>query len=153
MSRIYLASSWKNPYYTEVLKWLRADLHQVYDFRTRGYQRDLGHGSFECQAFSWEKLDKKWKQWNFEAYRQNLTTKPLAAAGFLSDIKAIEWCDTLVLLLPSGRSAHLEAGYAKGRGKRLVIFCPMKAYDEPDLMYLMADNIVGSYAELESVIT
>ena len=62
----------------------------------------------------------------------------------------MEWADTCVLLLPSGRSAHLEAGYMKGRGKRLIIHIP--EYDGPDLMYLLADNITVTIFELLEVL-
>lgn len=33
MASIYVASSWRHPYYPEVVKRLRAEGHEVYDFR------------------------------------------------------------------------------------------------------------------------
>lgn len=33
MAKIYVASSWRNPYFPEVVKRLRAEGHDVYDFR------------------------------------------------------------------------------------------------------------------------
>jgi len=39
---------------------------------------------------------------------------------FHNDIKAMEACDACVLVLPCGRSAHTEAGWFAGRGKKTV---------------------------------
>jgi hypothetical protein len=47
----------------------------------------------------------------------------------------MQWADTGVLVLPSGRSAHLEAGYFNGAEKDLFIL--MVEPQEPELMYLM----------------
>ena len=65
----------------------------------------------------------------------------------------MEWADTCVMLLPCGRSAHLEAGYMKGRGKRLIIFYANNAREEPDLMYLLADHIAIGAADLRAVLS
>jgi hypothetical protein len=51
-----------------------------------------------------------------------------------------------VLVLPCGRSAHLEAGWAKGAGKRLVIL--LDEQNEPELMYRFADAICLDLDEL-----
>lgn len=62
----------------------------------------------------------------------------------------MEWADTCVLLMPCGRSAHIEAGYMKGRGKRLIVYYPTTDRNgfEPDLMYLLADHIAIGPDEL-----
>jgi len=36
-------------------------------------------------------------------------------------MNALRWCEACVLLLPCGRSAHLELGWAAGAGKRTVV--------------------------------
>ena len=46
----------------------------------------------------------------------------------------MQWADTGVLVMPCGRSAHLEAGYFVGAGKRLIILINDS---EPELMYKM----------------
>ena len=51
----------------------------------------------------------------------------------------MEWADTGVLLLPCGRSAHLEAGYFVGANKDLFV-CILEL-PEPELMYRMATKI------------
>ncbi|OGG67444.1 hypothetical protein A2Z56_04540 [Candidatus Kaiserbacteria bacterium RIFCSPHIGHO2_12_45_16] len=77
---------------------------------------------------------------------------PVAERGFALDMNALRWCDACVLVLPCGRSAHLEAGWAAGAGKVLVIYIP--EYDTPELMYGMASAIVTTLAEIrEKVMT
>lgn len=49
-------------------------------------------------------------------------------------------------LLPSGRSAHIEAGYFVGARKPLHIL--LTTEQEPELMYLMATSISRNVAEL-----
>ena len=135
--RIYVASSWRNPKQPEIVAFLRHHGHDVYDFRD---PPDGLKGGFQ-----WAQLDPAWQQWDAETYRQRLLNSPLTAQGFMSDMRALEWCDTCVLVMPCGRSAHLELGYAAGRGKRTVI---LLENGEPELMYLIADNIVSSLGQL-----
>ena len=47
-----------------------------------------------------------------------------------------------VLVLPCGRSAHLEAGWFCGEKKPVYIFQPERL--EPELMYKMATLVSGS---------
>ena len=68
-----------------------------------------------------------------------------ARKGFALDMGALETCDAVVLLLPCGRSAHLEAGWAKGNGKHLCIVTAEGM--EPELMYRMADHIALDLVE------
>jgi nucleoside 2-deoxyribosyltransferase len=49
---------------------------------------------------------------------------------------ALNAADVTVLVLPCGRSAHLEAGYTAGQGKPVVILLDQTF--EPELMYKMA---------------
>jgi hypothetical protein len=146
MSRIYLASSWRNTNQAGLVSVLRMWGHQVYDFKSRDR---MPCGGPVATAFSWAEVDPAWGTWHPRAYRQHVTTSERAASGFLGDFRGMEWADTCVLLLPCGRSAHLEAGYMKGRGKRLIIhFVSDKSNEEPDLMYLMADHITIDNGEL-----
>ena len=137
MSRIYVASSWRNTFQPEVVVDLRAAGHKVYDFR------NPFNG---VKGFAWKELDGGWQNWTAEQYRTILTTHPTAALGYMSDFRAMEWADTCVLVLPCGRSAHLEAGWFAGRGKRLIIFT--KDGEEPELMALMANAICITVAEV-----
>lgn len=133
--RIYLASSWRNKRQPYLCAKLRTLDHEVYDFR---------HPA-NASGFSWDQIDEAWKSWTVEEYRKALQTKR-ASDGFASDFKAMSWADTCVLLLPSGRSAHSEAGWMCGKGKR--VFVRMDSGEEPELMYLMFDGIFGTDEEL-----
>mgnify|MGYP000895361354 FL=1 len=46
--------------------------------------------------------------------------------------------DYCVLLLPCGRSAHSEAGWMKGQGKKVFIL-DLSEHPTPELMYQMYD--------------
>lgn len=141
--KIYLASSWRNARQPEVLATLRAAGHEVYDFRD-----PVSH-------FRWDGIDADWEQWTTEQYLEGLKS-PKADFGFNQDFGAMEWADVGVLLLPCGRSAHLEAGYFVGAGKRLVI--ALEGQEEPELMYKMADvickisDVVEAVASLEVMV-
>ena len=114
MARIYVASSWRNAYYPEVVKRLREFGHEVYDFRN---PPQGGHG------FHWTDIDPNCTEWTFAEYADGLT-HPTAEKQFANDIEALEWADTCVLVLPCGRSAHTEAGWCKGRGMKTIVYIP-----------------------------
>ena len=59
---------------------------------------------------------------------------------------ALTWADTCVLVLPCGRSAHTEAGWMAGAGKRVLAYLPEMV--EPELMYKLFDGVAGSLEEL-----
>jgi len=60
---------------------------------------------------------------------------PVAKAGFALDKAGMDKADCCVLVLPSGRSAHLEAGYMAGEGK--PVFTLVLEPCEPELMSLL----------------
>ena len=129
MRRVYVASSWRNAYQPDIINMLRNEGHQCYDFRNPPGKA----------GFKWADIENDWQQWTMERYRELLQGTPDAAFGYTADRRAMQWADTCLLVLPCGRSAHLEAGYFHGANKRLVIYIPEPI--EPDLMYLMADYI------------
>lgn len=60
--------------------------------------------------------------------------------NFEIDKTALDWCDICIMCLPCGKSAHLEAGYAKGKGKKLIIYSFEKfKKGDIDVMYGFAD--------------
>lgn len=126
--RIYVASSWRNVRQPEVVAALRAAGHEVYDFRNP----EPGNA-----GFGWRQLDPEWQRWTPEQYRAALQ-HPVAEAGFRLDFAAMQWADTFVLVLPCGRSAHLELGWACGAGKETVILLDTA---EPELMAKMATHL------------
>lgn len=129
--RIYVASSWRNTWYEGVVMRLSQE-HEVYDFR---------HPQPGNNGFSWAEIDPDWEDWTTAQYVAALQN-PRAREGFALDMNGAGWADTCVLVLPCGRSAHLEAGWCAGQGKQLYIYVPTP--QEPELMYLLADGVYGS---------
>jgi len=136
MARIYVASSWRNTYYPEVVERLLEAGHEVYDFR---------HPPHGGNGFRWTEIDPDAHNWQFEQYAEALD-HPLAERQFAADLAALHWADTCVLVLPCGRSAHTEAGWMAGAGKRVVAYIP--DLPEPELMYKLFDSVVGTLDDL-----
>lgn len=136
--KIYVASSWRNEHQPSVVRALRAIGHDVYDFRNPAIGE---HG------FSWSKISIDWKTWTPKEYVDKVIDHPISVASFKYDMDALDWCDICVLLLPCGNSSHLEAGYAKGKNKKLYIVLSKYEF-VPDLMYRMADGIMENISVL-----
>lgn len=133
---IYVASSWRNEYYPEVVVKLREVGFDVYDFRNPP-SGDPG--------FKWGSIDPDFMDWTPSQYR-NMLRHPKAERQFHNDIEAMEACDACVIVLPCGRSAHTEAGWFAGKGKRVLAYIPEK--QEPELMYKLFDEVCCSVKEL-----
>lgn len=136
MAKIYVASSWRNKYFPEVVARLREAGHEVYDFRNPPHG---GHG------FKWTELDPDAPNWTFDQYAEGLR-HPKAERQFAADLEAMEWADICVLVLPCGRSAHTEAGWFAGAGRKVIAYIPEMV--EPELMYKLFHKVVGSLEEL-----
>ena len=133
---IYVASSWRNEHYPEVVKALREAGHDVYDFRNPP-SGDPG--------FKWSGVSEDYMDWCPQQYRNNLN-HPKAVRQFGNDIEAMEACDTCVIVLPCGRSAHTEAGWFAGKGKKVLAYIPEK--QEPELMYKLFSGVCCTMDEL-----
>jgi hypothetical protein len=141
--RIYVASSWRNEArQQETVRVLRDAGHVVYDFRNPA-PGDTGFGWRQC-ATSEQLTDPR-------RFRDEVLTHPVARDGFAKDMAALERADVTVLVLPCGRSAHLELGYAAGAGQRTIVLLddPMS---EPELMYLACEDICTSIDEVVSIL-
>lgn len=113
--RIYVASSWRNEYYPEVVVRLREVGHEVYDFR---------HPPSGDPGFKWSSVSEDYMEWSPQQYRDMLH-HPKAERQFHNDIEAMESCDVCVLVLPCGRSAHTEAGWFAGNGLSTITQWPL----------------------------
>lgn len=127
--KIYVATSWRNLIQPAIVHALRRCGHDVYDFR---------HPAPDNKGFSWSEIDPNWQQWSPAEYRAALQ-HPVAERGHGFDMRALRDCDACVLVLPSGRSASWEFGYAMGQGKRGAVV--MLEPCEPELMYRGAEII------------
>lgn len=122
--KIYVASSWRNLLQPAIVHLLRRSGHDVYDFKNPAPGNN---------GFAWSEIDPRWQNWTPQEYRDALE-HPIAQAGFARDMDALKDCDACVLVLPSGRSASFEFGWAIGNGKSGAVVMFEKC--EPELMYL-----------------
>jgi hypothetical protein len=137
--RIYVASSWRNEAkQQETVRRLRGSGHVVYDFRNPA-PGDSGFGWRQCATPEQLSYPRR--------FRDEVLTHPIAIAGFGLDMNALRTADATVLVLPCGRSAHLELGYAVGAKQRTLVLLddPMS---EPELMYLMCSDICVTLDEV-----
>lgn len=117
--KIYIAASWKHAEFVRAMaNSLRCEGHQVFDF-TDPENRVAGLDKFVFGAKQWAEFSGK-NPSEIE-YTDFLTWEPTQRA-FKSDKAGLDWADMILLILPCGRSAHLEAGYGVGSGKDLIIY-------------------------------
>ena len=134
--KIYVASSWRNTFQPGVVEALRADGHEVYDFKAGG--DGWGTGGTGPGGFAWSEVaapGQDWKSWTVAEYLQALE-HPRAQEGFERDMNALDACEACVMVMPCGPSASMEMGFAVGAGKQVYVYVP--AMREPDLMVKMA---------------
>lgn len=125
--KVYVASSWRNEFQPTVVAALREDGHVVYDFK-------------DSDGFHWTEVDGGWKEWpsDISQYLKGLQ-HPCAERGFNRDMTALREADACVYVMPCGVSASLEAGWACGAGKLVIVYVP--GLREPELMVKMADLV------------
>ena len=151
MTKVYVATSWRNPFQEDVVTALRKESFSVYDFR---------HPEPGDDGFHWSEIDDEWRSWTPDQYIAHLN-HPLANKGYEHDENGLITSDAGVLVLPCNRSSHLEAGYFFGAKKPFIIYIPktigMKAEGQgggndftPELMYKMTKHI---YTDLKLVIS
>jgi nucleoside 2-deoxyribosyltransferase len=103
MKSFYLAGSLRNPRIPEFANQIVAEGYEVFaDWFNPGPAADDYHRDY-ARARGW-------------SYRQFLEG-PAAKNIFDFDKYHMSRCDALVLLMPAGKSAHLELGYTLGQGK------------------------------------
>lgn len=147
--RIYVASSWRNPHLDTVIAQLRDQGHEVYDFRA------------SSTAFTWSSLFpdlQKGDKVTAHDLRQALA-QPATTEAFHADRDALIAAEAVVYVLPCGRDAAMELGYAAGLNQGIpgrwahatlaLVLEPV----EPDLMVKFADGICGSMVELFDVLS
>lgn len=130
--RLYVASSWRNPYYNETVRVVKSALPawDVYDFRNPA---PGNHGFAACDYPSW--VSGTTDGWN-EAMHED---EP--ALAWKLDSESLYSSDALLLVLPCGKSAHMELGWMAGAGKPVAVFAPFEF--EPELMYGMAGIVTN----------
>ncbi len=134
--KIYLASSWRNDLQQAAVGLLRKYGHEVYDFKNPA-PNDTG--------FAWSEIDPNWLDWTAEQFIEALK-HPISERGFAFDFNAMQEAEACVLFLPCGRSAHTEAGWMKGAGKKVYVVT--LDGQEPELMYKLFDGVFDELANL-----
>lgn len=107
-----------------------------------GRLRELGLDVFDDWFAAGPEADDWWQKYEQARghdYRRALAGYP-ATQVFSYDKHHLDRCDACVLLLPAGKSGHLELGYMIGRGKPGYIIVPENT-DRWDVMYKFATQV------------
>jgi|SRR3990172_9499701 len=131
---IYLIGSLRNPEVPKVAAYLRSLGHEVID--------DWYAAGPEADDY-WQ----KYEQSRGRTYREALHGLH-AAHVFHFDDHHLTRADVGVLLLPAGRSCHIEFGVIRGQKKPGYIVLGGN-YDRFDVMYRYATGVVERVEELE----
>lgn len=132
--RIYLASSWKN---AEIVRDLAKKLEG------NGFEVDAFCRSTDQRySFHWsEFVDDEIELLQYDAI--TFIDDSRVQRAFKEDKCWLDWANTVIMVMPCGRSSHLEAGYGVGQGKRLFIYGDFPK-GEFDVMYGFAEGMFRS---------
>lgn len=91
-----------------------------------------------------DKADDAWRDYERSQGRtfEEALEGPAARNVFAFDRKWLDQASSVLLVLPAGKSAFMEAGYAAGRGKHVVVML-----DDPerwDVMLQFADTVTSN---------
>jgi len=131
--RLYLIGSLRNPAVQSVAAELRRAGHEVFD---------------DWQAAGPEGDDwwKKYEQARGRTYKEALYA-PAAVNIYEFDKRNIIASAAVVLVAPAGKSAHLELGWALGKGREGYILLDPEV-DRWDVMYQFATGVFNTVDEL-----
>lgn len=139
--KVYVATSWKNELHAAVVERLRAEGHEVYDFK---------HPAPGDNGFAWREIVPDIRAVSAAEFRDLVLTHPAAERGFKFDMDALNAAEATVLVQPCGNSAHLELGRASGAGQLTVVLLADGA--QPELMYKMCDHLCTTLDEVVRVL-
>lgn len=123
MKKLYLIGSLRNPEVPKVGSWIRA----------------LGIDVFDDWYAAGPEADDKWKEYEQSRGRDYVDALHGLAAEHVHEYDKyhLDNSDGALLLLPAGRSGHLELGYIIGQGKPAWILLP-DDHDRWDVMFRFA---------------
>jgi len=135
--KYFIASKWRNKeQVNELVARLREKDHEVFSFiESEVNFLDGKTPEEEMQAF------ESIKDWQNDS-RIKVVYK--------SDIDGLREAEIFILLLPSGSSAHIEAGIAYGWNKKMVCIGQI---DKPEIHYLIFDKFFDSIDQFISSIS
>jgi hypothetical protein len=130
---IYLIGSLKNPRVPELAETLRNEGYEVFD---------------DWYAPGPE-TDDYWQR--YETYRGRSYKEAIGGLHawnvFRFDKLHLDRARSVVLVMPAGKSGHLEFGYSIGMGKRGIVYFD-KEPERWDVMYRFANDVVFGEQEL-----
>ena len=113
--------------------------------------REHGYDVFDDWYAAGPHADDHWK--DYEQARGRCYVEALdgraATQVFRYDKSNLDRCSAAVLVLPAGKSGHMELGYFLGTGKPAYILLPPGMDDRWDVMYRFATKVVRSVDELD----
>jgi hypothetical protein len=131
--QIYLIGSLRNPLVTDLGNALRKE----------------GFSIFDDWMAAGPEADDYWQK--YETEKGNTYGEALKGAAatnvFEFDKRHLDESAGAVLVMPAGKSGHLELGYMVGCGKWTAIYFD-KTPDRYDVMYQFADDICFNYSDL-----
>ena len=142
--KIYLASSWKMKQAVSLMAVILKDAgHEVDSFCS-----DDGRKSFD-----WDELTEIMEEEGIDISKLDaieMMNHWRVREAFREDKKYIDWADVLIMIMPCGRSSHLEAGYAVGKGKKMYIIGGFEK-GEFDVMYGFANGMYD-YSDVDHLL-
>jgi len=124
----FVSGKWRNR--DNVLKLtneIRKKGYTVYCFLEAEYSIHRIANDPENEMKNFENLD-----WRNDPYVKNI---------FQKDMEGQRYSSTFVMLLPAGKSCHIEAGVAYGMGKKCILIGEQK---EAESLYLIFDAVYPS---------
>ena len=112
--------------------------------------RDIGWIAFDDWHGAGPEADDYWQKYEINrgrSYREALAGH-VANHNFYFDKEHLDSSDAGILVLPAGKSAHLELGYLIGQGKPGYILMSGEP-ERYDLMYKFATGIFFSIEEMQ----
>lgn len=137
MSRsIYVIGSLRNPAISEVVDFLRAETIYKVNDDWRASPRNADD--------NWRDYEKNRGRTYIEALYS-----PFAVGIVEVDRKLLVAAEIVILVLPSGPSAHIEIGLAEGLGKVTLVYRPANVeFERWEVMHGLLDSVVESLGEL-----
>lgn len=130
MAKVYIIGSLRNEHIQVIAEQIR---------------KETGYEVFDDWMAAGPEADDYWK--SYEVHRGRSYSEALdgyaAKHVFDFDVHHLNESDAAVLVLPAGRSGHLELGYMAGRNRRTYILLDQGYVNEGrfDVMYRFADLV------------
>lgn len=134
MKSIYLIGSLRNPAVPE----------------TANLLEHAGFEAFDSWFSPGKNADKHWREYETARGRTYAEALKHYAGGhvFAFDKHHIDRCDMALLVMPAGRSGHLELGYMLGQGKPgFILF-----HEEPERWDVMTQFATGIFFSMDDML-